>query len=173
MKWEQLAVLDAGADRVRHCDRCRLNVYNFANLTREESVALIEAHAAAGKRLCGALYRRADGTMLTRDCPVGVAAARRWVGRAFSRALAAGLLLSSGALVYAAKQGEAWHPKARYIQPLRTSAEWLKQTVDRWRGRSIAGGWMGDIAFPAPPANVPKAAEQLYYDQTITEYDYR
>ena len=50
---------------MRHCTLCDLNVYNFAELTREEIRALLTSEG----RVCGRLYRRADGTLLTRDCP--------------------------------------------------------------------------------------------------------
>jgi hypothetical protein len=63
-----------GDDRVRHCDRCDLNVYNFAHWTAEEVGVLLDR---AGERLCGRLFRRQDGSILLRDCPVGFAAIRR------------------------------------------------------------------------------------------------
>ena len=63
-----------GTDRVRHCTLCQQSVYNVAALTRTEATALIEG--AAG-RVCVRLFRRADGTVMTRDCPVGVLRAAR------------------------------------------------------------------------------------------------
>lgn len=58
----------AGDDRSRHCAQCNLSVYNFAELTRAEIEELV---ATREGRLCARLYRRADGTMITKDCPVG------------------------------------------------------------------------------------------------------
>ena len=72
--WESMK----GDDRVRFCELCNLNVYNFAQLTRREVNALV---ANTEGRLCGRLYRRADGTVITRDCPVGLRALRRRVAR--------------------------------------------------------------------------------------------
>lgn len=46
-------------------------------------------------RICGRLYRRADGTLLTRDCPVGLRALRRRVARVAGATLAAVLGLLS------------------------------------------------------------------------------
>jgi hypothetical protein len=113
------------------------------------------------------LFRRPDGTILTADCPVGLAAVRRKAAAFFSRAVAAALLLSSSVLVYAARQGETWHPRARLLQPLRTSSVWLKDTVDRLRGKPQGGMWMGDICLPKLPANVPAQSEQIYYRDAL------
>ena len=79
----------AGDERVRHCRLCDLNVYNFAELTRDEIRALI---ARSEGRLCGRLYRRADGTIITRDCPTGLAALRQRMSRFANAGL--GALLS-------------------------------------------------------------------------------
>ena len=57
-----------GDDRKRFCGECKLNVYNLSGMTREEAEALI---FNAEGRLCVRIYRRADGTVITSDCPVG------------------------------------------------------------------------------------------------------
>ena len=75
-----------GDERVRHCAECSLNVYNFAEMTREEVSALIERREG---RVCARLYRRADGTVLTRDCPTGLRALRRRASRAAAAVVAA------------------------------------------------------------------------------------
>lgn len=67
MAWESMA----GDERVRHCTLCSLNVYNFAEMTRDEIRALL---LRTEGRVCGRLYRRADGTLLTSDCPTGLRA---------------------------------------------------------------------------------------------------
>ncbi len=72
--WEAMA----GDERVRHCDSCRLNVYNTAEMTRAEVEAMVLGREG---RLCVRMYRRADGTVLTKDCPVGLRAYARRVGR--------------------------------------------------------------------------------------------
>lgn len=62
-----------GTDRVRHCDRCRQDVYDLSALTTDEAEALIAKNLgrAEGERLCVTFYRRSDGTILTRDCEPG------------------------------------------------------------------------------------------------------
>jgi hypothetical protein len=63
-----------GDERSRHCEACNKNVYNLSGMTRAEAEALV---TRAEGRLCVRFYRRADGTMLTQDCPVGVWAMRK------------------------------------------------------------------------------------------------
>lgn len=67
-----------GDSRVRHCTLCSLNVYNFAEMTRDEVRELL---ARSEGRVCARLYRRADGTVITRDCPTGLRALRRRASR--------------------------------------------------------------------------------------------
>jgi len=57
-----------GDDRKRFCGDCKLNVYNLSGMTRDEAEALI---MNAEGRLCVRIYRRADGSVITSDCPVG------------------------------------------------------------------------------------------------------
>jgi hypothetical protein len=63
-----------GDDRKRLCGSCRLQVYNLSGMTRAEAEHLILTKEG---RFCVRFYRRADGTVLTQDCPVGLAALRR------------------------------------------------------------------------------------------------
>jgi hypothetical protein len=83
----------AGDERVRHCTLCDLNVYNFAAMTRDEVRELLMRTEG---RVCARLYRRADGTLLTRDCPTGLRALRRRLSGFASTVMAA--LLSVAAL---------------------------------------------------------------------------
>jgi Carboxypeptidase regulatory-like domain len=91
VSWESMS----GTNVVRFCDQCELHVYDFSQLTREEAESLV---AGTEGRICGRLYRRADGTILTKDCPAGLRAIRRRVGRMATAAVAA--LLSLGANVF-------------------------------------------------------------------------
>ena len=63
-----------GDDRMRFCKLCQLNVYDVSAMTREEAEQLIRSTSG---RLCMRLHRRADGRLITKDCPVGVSAMRR------------------------------------------------------------------------------------------------
>jgi hypothetical protein len=80
--WESMP----GNEQVRFCNQCDLNVYNISALTRKQAEKLIvetEGH------LCAKLYRRMDGTVITRDCPIGIRAIRRRVSRVANAALGA------------------------------------------------------------------------------------
>jgi hypothetical protein len=61
-----------GDERVRFCGLCDKNVYNLSGLTRREATALVTDREGS---VCIRMFRRADGTVLTSDCPVGVRAA--------------------------------------------------------------------------------------------------
>lgn len=70
--WEKMS----GDERARFCAACSLTVYNLSAMSRADAEALILKKEG---RLCVRFYRRADGTILTADCPVGLAAVRRRV----------------------------------------------------------------------------------------------
>jgi hypothetical protein len=57
-----------GDAQVRFCGSCQKHVYNLSAMTLDEARALI---AEREGRLCARVYQRADGTVLTADCPVG------------------------------------------------------------------------------------------------------
>ena len=88
-----------GDDRARYCDLCELQVYNIAAMTHREAAALI-SHTEG--RLCARLYRRADGTLITKDCPVGLRAIRRRAARTTAAAFAALVTLATS--VFGQKQ---------------------------------------------------------------------
>lgn len=88
-RWDEMA----GDDRVRFCDHCERHVYNLSEVPRDEAERLVRA--AAGD-LCVRLYRRADGTVLTADCPVGVS--RRRIRGLAAAAVGGGLLAAGTAL---------------------------------------------------------------------------
>lgn len=132
--WEDMK----GSDRLRFCGLCQKNVYNLSAMTRAEAVDLIEA---AEGRFCGRLFRRADGTVLTADCPVGLKEqARRAARRAFAAGLYLVVMVVLGALSFFA-------------------------------GRSLAGGDRCDVAVDVStkaadrllgPAVLPEATDKDY-----------
>lgn len=96
VSWERMT----GDDRVRSCDECDLHVYNLGEMTRAEAEALI---ANTESRLCARIYRRADGTVITRDCPVGLRAIRRRVAMTAGAIFAAMMALATS--VFGQKPG--------------------------------------------------------------------
>jgi hypothetical protein len=83
----------SGDERARFCAQCDRHVYNISELTGAEVRALV---ARTEGRFCARLYRRPDGTVLTKDCPAGLRAARRRVARAAGATLATLISLFSG-----------------------------------------------------------------------------
>ncbi len=99
-----------GDERVRFCAQCSLNVYNLSGMTRAEAEALVTNTEG---RLCVRFYRRADGTILTENCPVGVRALKRRVSRVVNASLSAvfGFLAGLGVnFSFGEMSGEALSP---------------------------------------------------------------
>ncbi|MBA3241376.1 MAG: hypothetical protein H0T60_09160 [Acidobacteria bacterium] len=78
----------AGDERARFCNLCDLHVYNLSGMSRRDAEALITNTEG---RLCVRFYRREDGTILTRDCPVGLRALKRRVSRIANAVMSAAL----------------------------------------------------------------------------------
>ena len=64
-----------GDERVRFCLSCEKNVYNLSSMTKDDAESLLRERL--GNDLCVRFYQRADGTILTQDCPEGVKKKRR------------------------------------------------------------------------------------------------
>lgn len=73
--WDEMV----GSERQRYCGECKLNVYNLSGMSRRDAENLI---LSSEGRLCVRFYRRTDGTILTKDCPVGWQAIKRRVSKA-------------------------------------------------------------------------------------------
>ena len=84
-----------GDERSRFCHQCQKNVYNFAEMTSGEIAQIIREKEG---HVCGRMYRRADGTLLTSDCPVGLRCASRLVRAACG--IAATMLALIGGVVW-------------------------------------------------------------------------
>jgi hypothetical protein len=100
--WDEMV----GGDTVRKCSECRLNVYNIENLTSKEAQDLLNSDLAQSGRLCVQIYRRADGTLLTKDCPKGVAKIRAFSSRIWRSVAAALAAFLAGGSVLAQDKGQ-------------------------------------------------------------------
>jgi carboxypeptidase family protein len=98
MAWNDMA----DNERVRFCNQCSLYVYDISAMTKSEAESLI---ANAEGRICARYYRRADGAIMTQDCPVGLRAVRRRVSRAAAAAFSALVSLFGGQVTFA-QQGQ-------------------------------------------------------------------
>jgi hypothetical protein len=145
--WDEMV----GDERVRFCRQCKLHVYNLSEMSREEAEALVRQSTAGqasgatrlassgSARTCVRFYRRADGTVLTRDCPVGLRLLRQRLVR--SAAALAGVLVAlvSGTL-FGGMISKRMPSDLR--TPSRAFADWINPE------RHIL---MGEMAMPGPP----------------------
>lgn len=63
-KWDDMV----GDDRVRLCAGCSQNVYNISEMSIKEAELFLSENSGSK---CLRLYRRNDGTLITKDCPIG------------------------------------------------------------------------------------------------------
>lgn len=152
-----------GDERVRFCLSCDKNVYNLSSMNRDDAEALLRERL--GNDLCVRFYQRADGTILTQDCPTGVRKKRRKklalavAGAGAMAAAAATMFMKStctqglgapvaGAAVYEGeprmKMGEAVEAP---VPPVMGTA--APHVADPGPGRWTAGGALR--ALPADP----------------------
>jgi hypothetical protein len=62
--WETMQ----GDERVRRCSGCSKNVYNISDMSEREAEELLKSH----ENPCLRLFRRADGNLITDNCPRGL-----------------------------------------------------------------------------------------------------
>lgn len=117
-RWEDME----GDDVTRLCGDCKLHVHNLSEMTAQEAQAFLQERSGA----CIRLFRRADGTILTRDCPVGVARWRRGAAWALTR-VAAAITFLLGGVAFARDKDEG--ARLRSVQPFRSVCEWLNPTA--------------------------------------------
>lgn len=175
-RWEAME----GDERVRFCRECSLHVYNISEMKRAEAEALL---ARTEGRLCARFYRRADGTVITKDCPVGLRALRRRVARRAGAALAALLALAGGA--FGRKQGrDGARPQQQacaggVIYELKRNKADGKDAVFSGTVRDPAGAVIpgADVLVYArgkkPEYRVATSAEGVFQIKTLAPGDYR
>jgi len=99
-KWEDMV----GDDRVRFCGSCAKNVYDLSAMTRDEAERFVASRTEA---VCVTFRRRADGRVLTSDCPVGVRRRRRFgVGVVAFAAVAAAVTMATSRPLVSSGAGE-------------------------------------------------------------------
>lgn len=146
--WEQML----GTERKRYCGDCKLNVYNLSGMNKNEAENLL---ANAEGRLCVRFFQRADGTVLTQDCPVGWKAFKKRVSVAATAFASMIFSLISGlglaAMFIQSSEGTMMGEIVSY-QPTPKKKPTPKPTPNPTpkRDNSI----MGMLAMPAP---TPKA----------------
>lgn len=132
--WENMT----GNERTRHCELCSLNVYNVSELTTIQVERLIQAREG---RLCIRMYRRSDGTVLTRDCPVGLRAVQKRVARFAGATLATVLGLFSVSFGQKADKDPIDASKVKIVRTMHQELESeLTGTITDTVGAVIPGG---------------------------------
>jgi hypothetical protein len=122
VSWDAMS----GDERVRFCEHCKLHVYNLSALTRLEAEDFLRQHEG---QTCLRLFRRSDGTVLTRDCQIYMQESR--VGRRVLGGLLITPFVAIGALwgMEASKMrrgdnSDRWG-SFRAHEPFRTVLNWL------------------------------------------------
>jgi hypothetical protein len=149
-RWEDMT----GDERVRHCAECNMRVHNISAMARDEAEALLRA--SVGERLCVRLYRRADGTILTQDCPVGVMRVRRAMRRTLVRVAALVGLASAAGVAAARLSDDDWGSRLRLraLRPFSTVCAWIAPGAPPAMpptGPAVAGR----MCIPVTPASAP------------------
>ena len=108
-----------GNDRVRFCRQCHQNVYNLSVLSRSEAEMLVQEMEGVP---CVRLYRRADGTVLTDDCPEGIRRAKKAIHSALARLGFVAMIIA--ALFWPNKRTDGFSALRR-IEPFATIINWI------------------------------------------------
>lgn len=159
--WEDMT----GDDKVRYCARCSLHVHNLSAMSAAEAGDLLARHFAPdgspiSDRFCGAFFKRPDGTILTRDCPVGLARVRIAARKTLARIAAAfGLLTGIGAALAWTQRGgmdDVQPGRLRGLEPLATLSRWMAphSLPPLPTRRLIMGDLAGRISITPPPAPI-------------------
>ena len=155
--WESMQ----GGDHVRFCGQCAKNVYDVSRMPRAEAEALVRR--SEGGRLCLRLARRADGTVLTDDCPVGLRRLRAravWVAGKVAATL---LIAGTTFLGCGSRSGNVVPPgsKLRQVPAVGRLIQWLDPVYPVVAGKIAMPPQpmpmlLGEVAVPAPaPAPAP------------------
>jgi hypothetical protein len=150
-RWEDMT----GDDRTRHCGSCKQTIHNIAGMTEADAEALLRSalndDGTPKQHLCARIYRRADGTVLTADCPVGLRALRAKARRSAARVAAALGLTALVAWAAASEQrrgeGSGW----RWSQPFAAVGKAIGRQPPVQQ-RFMILGWISASPVQAPPA---------------------
>lgn len=140
MSWHTMQ----GNDRVRFCGQCKLNVYNLTGMKRREAESLLREHEG---RLCVRYFQRADGTVMTGDCPVGLRLARKAAVRSVGMVAAVCVLLFNLAAALGIGS-RTRHSSLANAEPFRSLNRWLSPAP-------VFPAFMGRMALP-PATTAPK-----------------
>ena len=144
-----------GNERKRFCGECKLNVYNLSGMTKTEAENLL--HNSEG-RLCVRFYKRADGTVLTQDCPVGWQALKKRISRTTAAfvSLIFGLLTGLGLMSLATGK-----PKEQRLMGVVAYNPTPKPKVKTTEHVTMGDVMMGNMTVPTPTPKATPKKEQI------------
>jgi hypothetical protein len=143
--WNQMT----GDERARLCGDCNLKVYNLSGMTRDEAETLLRDREG---RLCVRYFQRADGTILLKDCTVGVKRRRR--RRIFAAGVAATLAGAGGAAALLVHRGET---KVEIMGAVAPEHEIMGKIAAEPPGDAT----MGQVAIDPPPIEMKGELEPV------------
>ncbi len=146
-----------GDGRVRFCSKCEQRVYNLSEMTRKQAEALVRQ---AEGRLCVRYYRRPDGTVMTKDCPVGLAAFRRRVAVIVGSVAAGLLFLVTGATALVFARGKEGPPRGQGFDPISRIRNLIDPPSEHIMGDICPAPREpgdGPVLPPEPPPPAPKS----------------
>ena len=156
-----------GNERRRFCGECKLNVYNLSGMSQREAENLL---LNSEGRLCVRFYKRADGTILTKDCPVGWQAIRQRVSKtatAFA-SLVFAALSGIGLANYFAKSSESQMIEVMLpiVENLKAEENAVEEIKANIAVQEILMATMGKVAIENIPSvgmayNVDEVKQQL------------
>lgn len=157
-----------GNDRKRFCGECKLNVYNLSGMTRTEAENLL---LNSEGRLCVRFFKRADGTVLTEDCPVGWQAVKKRVSRMTAAfvSLIFGLLSGLGLMSLASKPKEEQRLMGAIAYKPTPKPKRTVQVVETMGDISVMGEIPPPKSTPKPKAT-PKKEEEAEIGKVAVDF---
>ncbi|QQS10289.1 MAG: hypothetical protein IPK69_06620 [Phycisphaerales bacterium] len=164
-RWDDME----GTETKRFCAECGLHVHNVSAMTADEAAAFLAAAVEGkshGERVCVRLFKRADGTVITRNCPIGLAAIRHraWAN---GRRVAAAIIVGITGLFVADRAHADGKLRAQTRWPAMISCRalkpfsWISAKLGKTTIPQPGLPMMGDIAFVPPPTDVAAHARDL------------
>ncbi len=140
----------AGDDRKRSCGDCKMNVYNLSGMTKYDAENLLMNSEG---RVCVRYFQRADGTILTQDCPVGWARVKRRLSAVTTAVIGLFVMITGGMALFT-----LFGRKSRVVMGEMTPVNIGRRIEPQNDNRAT----MGAIAMPLPKnADHPKQTELM------------
>lgn len=140
-----------------------MHVHNVSGMTREDAESFLSEMAEAatvGKGVCVRLYKRADGTVLTRNCAKGVAAMRQRAWRGVRRVLAAASVVLVACMALKREEARADQNARNGYSPFDSACRsvkpfsWISETLGQERPNVVLQIFMGRMRY-VPPTSSP------------------